>query len=131
GVLFRLDPPGHDVVVAGRRAAFPVEEVVAVLGGILHVEEKREEGVGPLLDRDFWSIDLRTQLAGVEDVVIVNREAAGVFAGVDDIGDDLDIPRLDVLALAAELAEVAGLEVGFEEDLGRSRALWEEYGCQH
>ena len=32
-VLLRLDPPGHHVVVARRRAAFPVEEIVAILGG--------------------------------------------------------------------------------------------------
>jgi hypothetical protein len=31
------------------------------------------------------------------------------------------ITRLDILALAAELTEVAGFEVGLEQDLGRCR----------
>src|SRR5258708_5314691 len=47
------------------------------------------------------------------------RWPGGAFAGVDDVGGDLDMPRLDILALAAELTEVAGFEVGLEEDLGR------------
>src|SRR5581483_1422502 len=36
-----------------------------------------------------------------------------------DVGDDLDIPWFQVLALATELTEIAGFEVGLEEDLGR------------
>ena len=120
-VLLRLYPPRHHVVVARRRAAFPVEEIVAILGRIFHVHVKRHEGVGPLLDRDFGPIGLDAQLPRIEDVVFVDRESAGVFAGVNDIGDDLDMPRFDVLALAAELTEVAGFEVGLEENLGRCR----------
>jgi hypothetical protein len=38
---------------------------------------------------------------------------------MDDVGDDLDVPGLGALARATELAQVAGLKVGLEEDLGR------------
>jgi hypothetical protein len=60
-------------------------------------------------------------LPRVEDVIFVDREAAGVFAGVNDIGDDLDMPRFNILALAAELTQIAGFKVGLEENLGRGR----------
>ena len=108
-------------MVARRRTALPIEEVVAILGGLFHIHVKRTEGVGPLLNRDLWPVDLRPQLLRVENVAIVNREPTGVFAGVNDIGDDRDIPRQNIPALATELSEVAGLKVGFEENLGRRR----------
>jgi hypothetical protein len=49
-------------------------------------------------------------LARVEDIVLVDREPAGVFPRVDDDCYDLDVSWLDVSAPAAEMAEVAGLK---------------------
>src|SRR5262249_40407127 len=95
-VLLRLDPPRHHVVVARRRAALPIEEVIAVLRRLLHIHVERYEGVGPLLDRHLGPVGLDAELPRVEDVVLVDREAAGEFAGMDDVGDDLDMPGLDI-----------------------------------
>src|SRR5262245_56673085 len=130
-VLLWFHPPRHHVVVTRRRAALPVEEVVAVLGGVLHVQVERHECVGPFLDGELRPVDLNAELLRVEYVVLVDREAAGVLAGMDNVGDDLDMPRLGTLALTAELAEVAGFKVGFEEDLGRRRAAREKGARQH
>jgi hypothetical protein len=121
-ILLRLHPPRHHVVVTRRRATLPVKEVVAILGSLLHVQVERHEGIGPFLDRDLRPIDLDPELLCVEHVVPVDRKPAGVITGVDDVRDDLNVPRLGTFALAAELAEVAGFEVGSEEDLGGRRA---------
>ena len=117
----RLDPPGHDIVVSGRWSSFPIEEVVAVLRRLGHVEVEGHVGVGSFFHGNPRSTDLHTQLLGVEDVVFVDCEFAGVFAFLDDIGDDLNVSRCGILATSTgvgPLAEIAGFEVGFENDCG-------------
>jgi hypothetical protein len=42
---------------------------------------------------------------------------------VNNIGDDGDMPRLDILARAAELTEISGLEVGSEKNVGRRQVM--------
>ena len=72
---------------------------------------------GAVIPAFHHPVHLGAELAGVEDVLLVDRELAGVLSGVDDVGHDLDTPLLHRLRLAAELGEVAGFEVGLKENL--------------
>lgn len=116
--FFRLDPPGHYVVVFRRRGSLPIEEVVAVLRWLDHVHVKGHVGVGTLFDRDRRSPDLHSQLLSVEYVIFVDGELAGVVTFLDYVGYDLDVSRCRILvarAGLAPLAEIARLEAGLED----------------
>src|SRR4051794_33559429 len=109
--LLRLDPPGHDVVVAGRRISFPIQEIVSVPRRLGHVHVKGHIGVGAFFDGHSGSANLHAQLLSVENVVLVDGELARVFSLQDDVGDNLDISRRRVLTASAgrvPLTEVAG-----------------------
>jgi len=60
----------------------------------------------------------------------VNRESAGILAGMNNIGDNFNVPRLDILAPSAELTEVTGFEVGLEQNVGSRRLEPEEPASQ-
>ena len=113
-VGFRFHPPSHDVVIAGRGVALPIEEVIAVLGRVGHVEGEGHIRVRALFDGDAGAAELDAELARIEDIVFVDRDFGGVFALVDDVGDELDVAGGGVLATGAglgPLGKVAGFEV--------------------
>src|SRR5262249_27842450 len=132
--VFRLNPPSHDVVIARRWLSLPVEEVIAVLRRLGQVHVEGHVGVGAFFDRDPRSADLYTQLLGVEYIVFVDRELAGVLSLLDDVGDNLDVSQCRILAAGtglAPLAEIARLETGLEDDLGRGGAGNTEQADRH